>query len=99
VSTIIQSYINKGQKIIKKRLAFFLNIINIISILTKSQRGQNMEIYLKQKQVYGKTLYYPDCGKSEKLAKFRGTKTFSLLDGLALQDIGFKIKFKQINLI
>ena len=57
-----------------------------------------MEIYLKPKQVYGKTLYYPDCKKSEKLAKFKGTKTFSLLDGLAFQNVGFEIKFKQITL-
>ena len=58
-----------------------------------------MEIYLKQKQVYGKTLYYPDCERSEKLVKFRGTKTFSFVDAISLKDIGFKIKFKQINLI
>ena len=70
-----------------------------MTTITKHEGFKIMEIYLKQKQVYGKTLYYPDCKKSEKLAKFRGTKTFSLLDGLSLQDIGFEIKFKQINLI
>lgn len=57
-----------------------------------------IEIYLKPKEVYGKTLYYPDCSISLKLAKFKGNKTFSLLDGLALQDMGFEIKFKPVKL-
>jgi hypothetical protein len=58
-----------------------------------------IEIYLKRKEVYGKTLFYPDCEKSKKLVEFRGTKTLSLLDAVSLQDIGFEIKFKPINLI
>ena len=58
-----------------------------------------IEIYLKRKEDYGKTLFYPDCEKSKKLVEFRGTKTLSLLDAVSLQDIGFEIKFKPINLI
>jgi|TARA_R100000458_G_C8208529_1_gene196782 hypothetical protein len=58
-----------------------------------------IEIYLNKKNVYGKDLYYPDCEKSKKLANLKGTKTFSLYEAIQLQDIGFEIKFKSINLI
>jgi len=58
-----------------------------------------IEIYLNKKNVYGKDLYYPDCKKSKKLAQLKGTKTFSLYEAVKLQEIGFEIKFKAINLI
>ena len=66
--------------------------------LEQQEEEQRLDIYLDKKNVYGKTLYYPNCKRSQDLAKFRGTKTFSLLDALTLQEIGFEIKFKAVNL-
>lgn len=58
-----------------------------------------LEIYLDKKNVYGKNLYYPICERSKLLAELKGSKTFTLLEALKLQDIGFEIKFKPIELL
>ena len=37
--------------------------------------------------------------KGQALSRVKGSKTFTLLEALKLQDIGFEIKFKPIELL
>jgi len=37
-----------------------------------------MEIFVNVKNVYGKTLYYPDCEKSRIFAEIAGSKTLTI---------------------
>tara|TARA_R110000803_G_scaffold122386_1_gene190372 strand:- start:702 stop:884 length:183 start_codon:yes stop_codon:yes gene_type:complete len=50
-----------------------------------------MEIKLVVKNVYGNELVYPSCKTSERLAQFKGTKTFRASDIQQLSVLGYKV--------
>jgi len=52
-----------------------------------------MQISLIQKSVFGRDLIYPACEQSEKLAAFKGSKTFTVEDLKQLKEIGFEMQF------
>jgi hypothetical protein len=50
-----------------------------------------MEIILKEKNVYGNDLLYPNCQISLELIKLTGRSTFKPSDIVALKKIGYKV--------
>ena len=50
-----------------------------------------MEITVKIKNVYGKELVYPVCGKAMMLAALTGSVTFTRAHLNCIQELGYKI--------
>jgi hypothetical protein len=52
------------------------------------------KIFITSKNVYGRTLYYPDCDTSKMFLMIQGGKTLSLYTLSVLENKGFAIKEK-----
>lgn len=50
-----------------------------------------MEVTVKEKSVYGKTLIYPACDKSNIFAGLVGAKTFTLHHLTLIEGLGYKV--------
>jgi hypothetical protein len=55
-----------------------------------------LEISLKEKSVYGKTLVYPNCPKSYTFARLTNKKTFDGLDIQLIGELGYKINIQKL---
>ena len=55
-----------------------------------------LEISLKEKSVYGKTLIYPNCPKSYILARLANKKTFDRTDIQLISELGYSVKIQHL---
>ena len=55
-----------------------------------------LEITLKEKSVYGKTLIYPNCPKSYTFARLIDKKTFDSLDIQLIGELGYKVTIQRL---
>jgi len=54
-----------------------------------------MKIIIEQKQVYGKTLFYPVCLNAQIFSSLTGTKTLDRFQLQKIQGLGYSIELKQ----
>ena len=54
-----------------------------------------MKIIIEQKQVYGKTLYYPICETAQIFSDLTRTKTLDRFQLKKIQSLGYSIELKQ----
>jgi len=54
-----------------------------------------MKIIIEQKQVYGKTLYYPICETAQIFSDLTRTKTLDRFQLKKIQGLGYSIELKQ----
>ena len=55
-----------------------------------------LEITLKEKSVYGKTLIYPYCPKSYTFAQLLDKKTFTYTDVHYIEKLGYKVTIQPL---
>lgn len=55
-----------------------------------------LEIQLKEKSVFGKTLVYPNCPKSYTFARLINKKTFDSTDIQLINELGYTVKIQQL---
>lgn len=55
-------------------------------------------IYIEIKNIYGNQNAYPACDKSILFTRLTGKKTLSTNDFKTIQDLGYKIEFRQPKL-
>ena len=55
-----------------------------------------LEITLKEKSVYGKTLLYPNCPKSHTFTQLLDKKTFTYTDVHYIEKLGYKVTIQPL---
>jgi len=56
-----------------------------------------MKIIIEQKQVYGKTLYYPVCETAQIFSDLTRTKTLDRFQLQKIKNLGYSIELKQVQ--
>jgi len=71
---------------------------SVSGLLNQQTREEQMKIIIEQKQVYGKTLFYPVCQTARIFSDLTRTKTLDRFQLKKIQSLGYSIELKQQEL-
>ena len=63
--------------------------------LNQQTKEEQMKIIIEQKQVYGKTLFYPICETAQIFSDLTRTKTLDRFQLHKIKSLGYSIELKQ----
>lgn len=63
--------------------------------LNQQTKEEQMKIIIEQKQVYGKTLFYPVCETAQIFSDLTRTKTLDRSQLQKIKSLGYSIELKQ----
>jgi hypothetical protein len=66
--------------------------------LNQQTKEEQMKIIIEQKQVYGKTLFYPVCQTAQIFSDLTRTKTLDRFQLQKIKSLGYSIELKQQEL-
>jgi hypothetical protein len=66
--------------------------------LNQQTKEEQMKIIIEQKQVYGKTLFYPVCQTAKIFSDLTRTKTLDRSQLQKIKSLGYSIELKQQEL-
>jgi len=67
-------------------------------LLNQQTREEQMKIIIEQKQVYGKTLFYPVCETAQIFSSLTKTRTLDRYSLQKIKSLGYSIELKQQEL-
>lgn len=66
--------------------------------LNQQTKEEQMKIIIEQKQVYGKTLFYPVCQTAQIFSSLTKTRTLDRFQLQKIKSLGYSIELKQQEL-
>jgi len=66
-----------------------------ISKTTQTERDNEMNIYVSERNVYGNEVIYPACDKAKTFANIAGTKTLTSVTIAEIKNLGYDILLEQ----
>ena len=67
----------------------------LISKTTQTEKVIKMNIYVSERNVYGRATIYPQCDKAKAFANIAGTKTLTFETIAEIKNLGYDVLIKQ----